>query len=62
MDKVIPHIHNGVDAEKISFDDLVIQMEAAIADPSGGATIDSAARTAIIAILTVLRNKGLIES
>lgn len=35
---------------------------AAIADPTGGAVIDAEARTAIIAILTVLRNTGIIAT
>lgn len=35
---------------------------AAIADPSGGATIDAEARDSIAAILTILRNHGLIAS
>lgn len=32
----------------------------AIADPTGGATIDAASRTAIIAILEALRSAGII--
>ena len=35
---------------------------AAIASPSGGATIDSAARSAIDLILAALRTHGLIDS
>jgi hypothetical protein len=35
---------------------------AAIADPSGGATVDSQARTAIGSILTALRNAGLVAT
>jgi len=33
-----------------------------IADPSGGATVDSQARTAITSILTVLKNAGLVKA
>jgi hypothetical protein len=35
---------------------------AAIADPSGGATVDSQARTALSAILAALRQHGLIAT
>lgn len=35
---------------------------AAIADPTGGSTVDGQARTAIAAILVALRTHGLIES
>ena len=33
-----------------------------IADPTGGATIDAQARTAITAVLTVLKNAGLVKA
>jgi hypothetical protein len=36
--------------------------EAAIAAPSGGSTVDTAARTAIGQILAALRNHGLIAT
>ena len=35
---------------------------AAIADPAGGATVDAEARTAIIAMLAVMRNTGFIQT
>lgn len=43
-------------------DVVVGSRQAAISDPAGGVTIDSETRTAIGAILTALRNHGLIES
>lgn len=39
-----------------------VAQAAHIADPSGGATVDSEARTAINAILVALENKGLLAS
>jgi len=33
-----------------------------IADPTGGATIDAQARTAITSVLTVLRNASLVKA
>jgi Protein of unknown function (DUF2793) len=39
---------------------VVAARQAAIADPSGGATLDAQARTAIINILNVMRAHGLI--
>ncbi len=61
MQKVPPHKHNGTDAERIEYTDLAILAEAAIAQPSGGLTVDTAARTAINAILALLRSKGLMQ-
>lgn len=46
-----------VDGERV-----VSVRQAAIANPSGGATIDVEARTALAAILVALRTHGLIES
>ena len=40
---------------------IKLYTQSAITNPTGGSTTDSEARTAIIAILTVLRNAGLIE-
>ena len=49
--------------QKIAFHGSTpVVQAAAIANPSGGATEDTQARTAINSILTVLRNKGLIAS
>jgi len=61
MEKVTPHKHNGTDAERIEFTDIVITPETAIAQPSGGATVDSQSRSAINSILALLRAKGLME-
>ena len=55
------HTHNGLDTPKIKFEDLEIFGEDTIADPSGGATVDSQSRTAIIAILDLLASKGLMK-
>jgi hypothetical protein len=41
-------------------DNSTMVYAAAIADPSGGATIDAQARTAIVAILAALRAAGII--
>lgn len=42
--------------------DALRTAEAAIANPTGGATVDAEARTAINSILAVLRTKGLIAT
>ena len=47
-------------ALRVGNDDLLAAPAAAIADVSGGTTIDTEARTAILAILNVLRYMGLI--
>jgi hypothetical protein len=39
---------------------VVRQRQAAIADPTGGTTVDSQCRAAVSAILTALRTHGLI--
>ncbi|WP_336972799.1 DUF2793 domain-containing protein [Sphingobium aromaticiconvertens] len=41
---------------------VVGERVAAIADPAGGSTIDEASRDAIAAILTAMRNHGLIDA
>jgi len=47
-------------AQKVAFHNATPVVQAAhIADPSGGATVDSQSRAAINAILVVLENKGL---
>lgn len=61
MEKVIPHKHNGTDAERIEFTDIVIVPEDTIAEPSGGVTVDSQARDKIDDILALLRAKGLMK-
>jgi len=61
MEKVTPHKHNGTDAERIEFTDLSILPEATIAQPSGGVTVDSQARSTINEILDLLRAKGLMK-
>ncbi|MFO1261227.1 MAG: DUF2793 domain-containing protein [Sphingomonadaceae bacterium] len=64
------YIHNGTswqaaqmrtDGVYIGGSRIITTRQSAISDPTGGATTDSQARTAITAILTVLRNHGLIS-
>jgi hypothetical protein len=55
------HKHNGTDSEQIEYTDILILGETTIADPSGGLTTDSEARTAINAILDLLQAKGLMK-
>ncbi len=61
-----PVIHDGgdwvADALIVGGDRVVGPRAAAIADPGGGATIDSEARSAISAILGSLRAHGLIAT
>lgn len=59
--KVVPHKHNGTDMDRIEFTDLSIVPETAIVPPTGGATVDTQARSAINDILLLLRNKGLMK-
>lgn len=63
------YVHNGTswqptqmrsDGVYIGGNRIISTREAAITDPTGGSTTDSQARTAISAILNVLRNHGLI--
>jgi len=50
-------------AQKIGFwNTTPVIQQVAIAQPSGGVTQDAEARTAIVAILTALRNIGLIAT
>jgi hypothetical protein len=50
------------DSYKVSGIKVVGSQQAAIVDPTGGVTVDSQARTAIIAILTALEAHGLIAT
>lgn len=66
-DQVIHHTHNGIDSPKIKLPEEVENLIAnlpqnAIDNPSGGLTVDSQARTAIIAILDALRAADIIET
>lgn len=51
---------NATGVIKVDGDQLLTVRQAAITDPSGGGTIDAEARTALIAVLDVLRTHGLI--
>lgn len=55
------HKHTGLDSLKISARDLENAPRNAISDPTGGATVDAQARTAIIAVITALEDLGLIK-
>ena len=55
------HTHNGTDSPRIEFTDLDILGSALIQDPSGGSTIDVEVRTAVSAILALLKEKGLMK-
>ncbi len=62
-DKIMEHEHSGVDSKKLQASIALFNCpQDAIAAPSGGATVDTQARTAIAAILTELRNIGLIRT
>ena len=62
MDNKIPtHEHTGTDSPKVKFENLEIFAEAAISQPSGGATVDTESRNAINDILLLLRTKGLMK-
>lgn len=69
-DEGLDYFHNGTgwtkgelrpDGLYISDIRVVGGREPAIAAPSGGSTVDSEARAAILAILNALKNHGLIE-
>jgi hypothetical protein len=51
-----------VRAEEVRIDDLTVvrQRQPAIADPDGGSVVDSQCRDAVAAILSAMRNHGLI--
>lgn len=57
------HAHNGIDNQEIDFRDLDLSAvkQAAIADPSGGATQDAEARAAINSIIDALQSIGLLS-
>lgn len=61
------HRHNGSDSQRLNLSDIegslsdLTTPSSTISDPSGGATQDSEARTAINAILDLLQEQGLME-
>jgi len=61
------HEHNGLDNKKIDLKNItgdfsdIITPSSNISDPTGGAVIDSEARTSIDAILDLLQEQGLME-
>jgi hypothetical protein len=52
------HAHNGIDSNTLDIKDIV-PIQTAITAPSGGATIDTQARTAITDIINKLKALGL---
>lgn len=53
---------NVIQSRLADIEAVVNEQQAAITDPTGGGTVDTQARTAIIAILDALRAHGLISS
>lgn len=53
---------NALRAAVVALQAVVGPQEAAIADPTGGATVDAEARAAVVSILDALRNHGLIAT
>ena len=65
------HVHNGTDwgIDPVHFDGFYVAgeriigaRESAVADPSGGSTVDAEARAAVAQMLSVLRSHGLIDA
>jgi len=52
------HYHNGIDSNSLN-QVLPNTPQSAITGPSGGATIDSQARSSISTIISVLKNVGI---
>lgn len=55
------HKHNGTDSPQIEFTDISITPEPAITAPTGGSTIDTEARTAIISLIAQMKKNGFIK-
>lgn len=55
------HTHDGLNSEKINGKNLINSQQPAIADTTGGVTIDTNARATIVEILEVMRKLGFIK-
>lgn len=55
------HRHIGSDNLKIDFKDIFIKAGYTLAKPTGGATVDSQARTAINDIIDLLKTNNMIK-
>lgn len=55
------HTHNGSDSPQLEARSIVNVPQAAIADPSGGLTVDTEARAQLVLLLDSLRNIGIIR-
>lgn len=55
------HTHNGIDSPQLPARSIEKLPQTAIADPSGGATVDTEARATIVLILDMLRDVEIIR-
>jgi hypothetical protein len=55
------HRHTGLDGKKVGYKDLIYKAGATLAKPTGGATVDSQARTAINDIIDLLKGNRMIK-
>lgn len=58
MENIPIHFHNGLDSNTLNIGDI-IPVQTAIIQPTGGATVDDEARTAINDIINKLKAVGI---